>query len=112
MYRELEGVHVDFLIKLTGQKATRQGGGTWRSVAAARVIKEAGIQTLGTYIDKRQATVAEWVALRSILEICDREKVYKVGGRRRGPWWRQTADQEQLSATLEDILAASMARRW
>ena len=112
MSRKLEGVPVGFLIQLTGQKAARQGGGTWRSVASARVLNEAVIQTLGTYIDKRQATVAEWVALRSILEICDREKVYKVGGRRRGPWWRQTADQEQLSATLEDILAAARARRW
>ena len=52
----------------------------------AKVIKEAGTQTLGAYIDKPQATVAEWVALRPILEICDKETGYKVKGRRREPW--------------------------
>ena len=41
-------------------------------MAIARVLKEAGTQALGTYIDKRQATVAEWVALMKILDICDR----------------------------------------
>ena len=39
----------------------------------AREIKDAGTQTLGMHIDKRQETVVEWMALRPILDICDRE---------------------------------------
>ena len=66
---KMEGLHVGFLIQLTLRKATLQGGGTWRSLAVARVLKEAVTQTLGTYIDKRQAKVAEWVALSPILKI-------------------------------------------
>ena len=39
----------------------------------ASVLKEAGTQTLGTYIDKRQATVEEWMELRPILDVYNRE---------------------------------------
>ena len=51
MSRNMEGVHVILLRQLTGQKAARQRDMTWRSMAAVRVPEEAGIQTLGTYID-------------------------------------------------------------
>ena len=56
--------------------------------------------------------MAEWVALRPILEVYDREKCYEGGGRRRYPWWRQTAARKQLSATLKEISAAARERRW
>ena len=47
--------------------------------------------------------MAEWVALRPILEVCDRETGYEGGGRLREPWWRQMAVRKQLSATLKKI---------
>ena len=47
-----------------------------------------------------------------ILEIYDRELGYEGGGRRREPWWRQTAARKQLSVTLEDILVVTRARHW
>ena len=81
----------------------RQEGGTWRQVAAEMVLEKAGTQSLGTYIERRQATMAEWVALRPILEVCDRETGYEGGGRLREPWWRQMAVRKQLSATLKKI---------
>ena len=80
------------LRQVTGHKSKKKKDGTWISVSAARVIKEAINQTLGAYIDKRQVTVAEWVALRPVLEICDRETGYKVEGGGSEPWWQQTAD--------------------
>ena len=58
MSRKLEGVHVSFLRHMTGQKVKRQKDGTWRGETEAKVLKEAVTQTLGTYIDKLQATVA------------------------------------------------------
>ena len=72
MSRNLEGVHVGFLRQVTGQKSKWQREGTWRSAAESRVSKEAGTQTLGTNIDKRQTTVEEWVALGPVFEVCDR----------------------------------------
>ena len=99
-------------IQITGQKAKRQRDENCQSEAAEKVLKEAGNQSLGAYIDKWQATVAEWVALKPILEIFDKETGYEGGGRRREPWWRKTVDQKQLSATLKEILAAARARHW
>ena len=73
MSRKLEGVHVGFLRQITGQRAVQQEDGTWRQVASEKVLEKSGTQYLGTYIDRRQATVAEWVALCPILELYDRE---------------------------------------
>ena len=70
--RNLEGAHVVFFRQVTGHKAKRQRDGDWISVTAARVLKCAGTQTPETYIDKLQVTMAGWVALRLILDICNR----------------------------------------
>ena len=45
---------------------------TWWQISAEKVLEKAGTQSLGTYIERRQVIVAEWVALRPILEVCDR----------------------------------------
>ena len=71
--RKLEGVHVGFLRKVTVKKDKRQRDGTCRSVAAAEILLESRTQILEAYIDKRQTTVADWVDLMPILDICDRE---------------------------------------
>ena len=52
------------------------------------------------------------MALRPILEVCDRETVNEGGGRRHEPWWWETAARKQLNAKLEDILVAARAWRW
>ena len=54
MSKKLEGVHMGFLRQVTGNTAKWKRDGTWRNASAASVLKEAVIQTLGTYIDKRQ----------------------------------------------------------
>ena len=70
---------------MTGQKSKRQRYGICISALAARLLKEAVNKTLVKYIDKRKATVAEWIALRMILDIFGKETVYEGGGRRREP---------------------------
>ena len=107
----LEGVYVGFLRQVTVKMAKQKRDGTWRSAAANSVLKEAGTQTPGTYIDEQQATVSDWVALRPILEVFNRGAGYEGGGSLRDPWWWQTADQKQLMAASEDILAETRARR-
>ena len=69
MYRNLERIHVGFLSQITGQRAVRHKEGTWRQMAAEKVIKKAGTQYLEAFIDRRQATVAKWLDLRPILEV-------------------------------------------
>ena len=68
------------------------------------------MQPLQAYIDRRQATVAEWVALRTIFKVCVKETGYKGGGRHRELWWRQAEANKQMRSTLEEILAA--VRDW
>ena len=100
-----------FLRQVLVNTAKRQREGNWRSAVAEIILKSAGAQTLGTYIDKKKAIVVEWVALRPKLEVFNRETGYEGGGRHHEPWWRQTAARDQLSATLEDLLSASSERR-
>ena len=79
-------------------------GGGGKSASGSRT------HAIQNYLDKRQATVAEWVALRSIFEVCVRDMGYTGGGKVREPWWRQAAADKQLRETLEEILAT--AREW
>ena len=72
-------------------------------MSAEKVLEKAGTQSLGNYINRRQATVAEWVELRPILEVYNRDTGYEGGGRLREPWWRQTTAIKQLSYTLKEI---------
>ena len=75
------------------------------------VIQGMGTRTLQTYVDRRNMTLAEWVALRTIFEICANETGYDGGGSHQEPWWWQVAENKQLRAMLEEILAAAKERR-
>ena len=52
MSEKLEGLHMGFIIQVTVKVVKRQRKGTCRNAVAARLLKEAGTQTLGEYIDK------------------------------------------------------------
>ena len=55
-------------------------------------------------INRRQATVDQWVALWIIFEVCAQQEIGYTGGGRKLPlWWRQTAEDTQLMVTLEEI---------
>ena len=41
----------------------------WRKEGQYRVLQAAGTEPLREYIDKKQETVVEWVALRPIFEV-------------------------------------------
>ena len=72
----LKGGHVVFLRQVTGNMARRQWDGTCRVAELESVLKEEGTHKLGTYLDKHQTTVAEWVALRPIYEFFGRDTGY------------------------------------
>ena len=110
MLNKLEGVHVGLLRQVMGMKARSLGDKTWTKEGTGRVLQAAGTKSLREYIDKRQATVAEWVALRPISEFCAKETRYVGGGKLREPWWQQEAVEQQLGATLKNIFGA--AREW
>ena len=48
------------------------------------MLQGVGTQPLQTYLDRSQAAVAEWVALRPIFDVCVMGTGYEVGGVSRG----------------------------
>ena len=101
-----------FLRQVTGKTAKRQRERFRRNAASASVIKKAVTKTLETYIDNRKTTVAEWVTLRPILHICNRDMGYEGRGRRRELSRQQTVALKQVNVALENISKAARERRW
>ena len=77
---KLKGVHVSFMRQVTGMKAQKLGDENWQKEGAGGVIQEEGTKPLQDYINRRQVTVAEWVALRPIFKVCAKETGYEGGG--------------------------------
>ena len=111
MIKNIEGVPVGFLQQVKWMKEWRLWDKTWTKEGPYRVMQAAGTKPLRGYIDKRQATVVEWVKLRPIFEVCAEETGYEGGRNLREPWWRQADEEQQLEATLKNILAAVGERR-
>ena len=96
----VESNHVGFLRQITGEWVIRKSDGSWETPAAEEVLRVVGMQSVVTYIGRRQAKVAQGVALRPILEVCARETGYEGGDRKRRPWWRKGETAEALRTTL------------
>ena len=82
--------------RLTGRTPRRGRDGKWKSLPLARAIKDAGIVRVRTSVLRRQNTVAQFVATRPILALCE-------GSERRGGtrvpqrWWEQTGIDWRLA---------------
>ena len=79
-----------------GNILKRLGYGTWETPGAEGVQEAAGTQSGRMYIEQRQATVAQWVALRPLSEVFAREIEYEGERRRRKLWWRQEATKKNF----------------
>ena len=71
---------MSLLRQVTGMRTRRLGNKTWKNEGPERVLQAAGTKPLWEYINKKQAMVVEWVALRPIFEVCAKEKGYEGGG--------------------------------
>ena len=72
MERTLEGAHTRFLRQITSKRARWKADKTWVIPKAKLVREAAGPQAEMSYIGRRQGTVAQWVVLRPIIEVCAR----------------------------------------
>ena len=102
MTKRVEDTYTEFLQLITGMNERRLGDGTWETSGVEGVQEAAGTQSVRTYIEQWRATVAQWVALSSSIEMCTRETGYVGGGCRREAWWCQEATEKQLRATMAD----------
>ena len=73
-------MHMEFLKMITGKRVKQLEDGTWETPGEEVIREAAGTQSDRIYIERRQATVAQWVALRSLFEVCVRDTGYEVGG--------------------------------
>ena len=111
MAKRIEGTHTEFRRMIMGKRTKQLGDGTWDTPGAEVIQEAAGTQSARIYIERRQVTVAQWVALCPLFDACARETGYEGGGRRRKVWWRQEATEKQLWASLEDLRVAKRRRR-
>ena len=70
----------EFFRQVTRKQATQWRDRSWQQVPAETVLQGAGRQTLRTYMARRQAIVAEWVATRPIFDVCAQETGCEGGG--------------------------------
>ena len=62
-----------FLRQVVGIKARNMGVNTWRKKGAERVLQPTGTKHFLGYMERRQAMVAEWVALHPMIEVYEGE---------------------------------------
>ena len=74
--KRIKGTNTEFLKMITGKRAKQLGDGTWETAGAEGIREAAGTQSDRIYIEQRQETVAQWVALRPLFEVCAREIGY------------------------------------
>ena len=67
---------------------------------------EAGFELMETYIRRRQITVAQYIATRSLLDLC--EAAERKQGARVGMWWWEQAGID-LAGARETAVAAAEA---
>ena len=77
MERNVEGTCTGLLRQITEKREWNLGDGAWEMPRAEGMREAAGMQLVINYIGIRQATVAQWVEIHPLLEVCAREKGYE-----------------------------------
>ena len=66
-----EGAQAQVARRLTGQLLRRTPNGKWKYTSAAMAREEAGVLVVEEYIMRCQSTVAQYIATRSLLDLCE-----------------------------------------
>ena len=75
--------------KITGRQPWRRKDGSWVYPMLAGVMKETGMVGIRTSILRRQNTVAQFIATRPILDLCE-QATRRPGAGVSWRWWEQT----------------------
>ena len=57
--------------RLTGKLLRRTTGGTWKYTSAETAREAAGFLTMEEYVWQCQNTVAQYIATKSLLDLCE-----------------------------------------
>ena len=86
--RVLGGLQYQVARRLTGRLPRRRSDGIWEYTSSEAARDEAGFEPMDTYIQRRQNTVVHYIAMLSIMDLCEaaeRKWGSWVGMR----WWEQ-----------------------
>ena len=74
--------------RLTGRQARREKDGEWHYPSLEGAMKEAGLTDIRTSILRRQNTVAQYIARRPLLDLCEGARA-REGAKVPQRWWEQ-----------------------
>ena len=86
MERSLSNLQHKFMQRLTGRQPGRRGCGSWEYPPLEETMVEAGFEGIITYITRRHNTVAQYIATRLILNLCERS-TWRMGATVSQRWW-------------------------
>ena len=87
--------------RITGRKPRRGWGGKWYYTSLREAMREAGFVDIQKSITNRQNTVAQYIATRPIMDLCERT-TQRGGARVSRRWW----DQEGIDPKAAQELAS------
>ena len=102
MGKYLGGFHTQVARRLTGRFPQRIQDKRWRYTSAA--MEEAGFLTMEEYIGRQKETVAQYIAPRSLLDLCEESE--RVQGARVGMWWRKKVGIDLAGAQEASVATA------
>ena len=75
--------------RLTGRQPRKGRDGKWHYPSLEGAMKEAGLTDVRTSINRRQNTVAQYIATRPLLDLCEGAR-QREGARVTLRWWEQS----------------------
>ena len=88
MERALSSFQNRFVRRLIGRQLRRRGDGSWDYPPLVAEMEEEGFEEIGTYVTRRQNTVAQYIATRLIMKLCERS-AWRPGVWVYRWWWDQ-----------------------
>ena len=100
MERALSGFLHGAARMLTGRQAWRGRNGAWNYPSLEGGMREAGLTEIGKSIANRHNTVAQYIATRPLLDLCEEARA-REGVRVPMRWWNQTGIDWEAAKTKE-----------
>ena len=88
MERALDSFKYRVTRRIIGKQPRRQRDGIWDYPPLAEALGEAGFEGMGKLVTRRQNTVAQYIATRPNLDLCERATWWQ-GARVTWRWWEQ-----------------------
>ena len=94
--RALESFQNGASRRITGRQPWRRGYGQWTYPPLKEAMREAGFEVIWKAITRRQNAVAQYIAARPILDLCERA-TQRLGTRVSRWWWDQEGKDLDMS---------------